>query len=151
MAVIPLFTDEGRPARARRRPVRRSLPPPPASAVALIEQARRGLVTAADILDAPERYAQAHLAALRAAAAVVAVRSRPDGRRSRPLSVWALLSSVAPELREWAAFFAAGSQTRAAVQAGVTRLVSSRDADDLVRQSGEFIELAERVVRGGTR
>jgi SAV_6107-like HEPN len=151
MAVIPLFTDEGRPVRTRHRQVRRSVPPPPASAIALIGQARRGLAAAASTQDAPERYAGAHLAALRAAAAVLAVRSRPDRQRSRPLSVWALLASVAPELREWAAFFAAGSQTRAAVQAGVTRLVSSRDADDLVRQSQEFIDLTERVVRGGPR
>ena len=151
MAVIPLFTDELRPARRRRRPVSRSTPPPPASALALLEQARRGLAAAAGAEEAAERYAGAHLAALRAAAAVVAVRARPDRRRSRPLSVWALLAAVAPELHEWAAFFAAGSRTRAAVQAGVTRLVSSRDADDLVRQSDEFIGLAERLVRGDGR
>jgi SAV_6107-like HEPN len=125
--------------------------PPPASAVALIEQARRGLAVATAEEDIAERYAGAHLAALRAAAAVVAVRARPDRRRQRPLSVWALLASLAPELREWATFFAAGSKTRAAVQAGVTRLVTARDADDLVRQSEEFIDLAERVVRGGHR
>jgi hypothetical protein len=125
--------------------------PPPASAVALVEQARRGLAAAASEEDAAERYAGAHLAALRAAAAVVAVRAQPDRRRQRPLSVWALLASLAPELREWATFFAAGSKTRAAVQAGVTRLVTARDADDLVRQSEEFIDLAERVVRGGHR
>jgi hypothetical protein len=98
-----------------------------------------------------ERYIGAYLAALRAAAAVVAVRAKPDRSRTRPVSVWALLASVAPELREWAAFFAACSRTRAAVQAGVTRLVSTRDADDLVRQAEEFTNLAERLVRGGAR
>lgn len=151
MAVIPLFTDEPRPPRARRQQVRTVGAPVPASAIALMGQARRGLAAAA-VADHPaERYAAAHLAALRAAAAVVAVRARPDRRRARPLSVWALLASVAPELREWAAFFAAGSRTRAAVEAGVTRLVSGRDADDLVRQAGEFADLAERVVCGGGR
>ncbi|HEY0636515.1 MAG TPA: SAV_6107 family HEPN domain-containing protein, partial [Pseudonocardiaceae bacterium] len=74
----------------------------------------------------------------------------PDRRRTRPMSVWALLAAVSPELREWAAFFAAGSRTRAAVEAGVTRLVNARDADDLVRQSAEFTDLAERVVRAGS-
>jgi len=151
MAVIPLFTDQARPGRGQRRTVSRSVPPPPAAALALIEQARSGLAAAAAAEEAAERYAGAHLAALRGAAAVVAVRARPDRGRTRPLSVWALLASVAPELREWAAFFAAGSRTRAAVQAGVTRLVSARDADDLVRQAGEFIDLAERLVRGGGR
>jgi len=151
MSVIPLFTDEPRPARPHRRPVRAVCAPPPASAIALLGQARRGLTAAEAAEEAAERYATAHLAALRAAAAVVAVRARPDRRRARPVSVWALLASVAPELREWASFFAAGSRTRAAVEAGVTRLVSARDADDLVRQAGDFIGLAERAVQGSGR
>lgn len=64
------------------------------------------------------------------------------------MSAWVLLGRVVPELAEWAAFFAAGSGTRVAAQAGVARLVSARDADDLVRQTGQFIELAERAVSG---
>jgi hypothetical protein len=55
---------------------------------------------------------------------------------------------VAPELREWAAFFAAGSSTRASVQAGISRAVSPRAADDLVRQTAQFIELIRRAIRG---
>jgi hypothetical protein len=62
--------------------------------------------------------------------------------------VWTLLPSVAPELREWAAFFAAHSRTRAAVQAGRIRLVNARNADDLVQQAGRFIGLIARVVPG---
>lgn len=143
----PVGRSAGRSAARSRRAVVSA--PPPATAVALVEQARRGLAGAVAAEDAAERYAGAHLAALRAAAAVVAVRARPDRRRQRPVSVWALLASVAPELSEWATFFAAGSKTRAAVQAGVTRLVSTRDADDLVRQVEEFIGLADRTVRGG--
>ncbi|HEY3262383.1 MAG TPA: SAV_6107 family HEPN domain-containing protein [Pseudonocardiaceae bacterium] len=153
MTVIPLFTEQGDAGRGRRRPAspNRSVPPPPASTLGLIDQARSGLATAAAAADVAERYAGAHLAALRAAAAVVAARARPDRHRRRQLSVWALLASLAPELREWATFFAAGSRTRAAVQAGVTRLVSARDADDLVRQAGEFIDLTERLVQDGRR
>lgn len=123
--------------------------PTPRSALSLLHQAARALAEAESQSEAAERYAGAYLAALRAAAAVVVVRARPDSRRRRPLSVWALIALVAPELREWASFFAAGSSTRTAVQAGVTRLVSDRDAGDLVRQAGQFIALAEREVRGG--
>jgi len=153
MAVIPLFSDGagaggGRRGRAARAASGGAVPPP-ASALDLLGAARAGLASTAGAGDAAERYTGAHLAALRAAAAVVAVRARPDRRRAGQPSVWALLASVAPELREWAVFFAAGSRTRAAVQAGVTRLVSARDADDLVRQAEEFIGLAERLVRGG--
>jgi hypothetical protein len=90
-----------------------------------------------------ERYAQAHLAALRAAAAVLAVRARPR-RRAQPTSAWTVLTTVAPELAEWSAFFAAASATRAAAQAGVRHLVTNRDADDMVRQAGQFLILARR-------
>jgi hypothetical protein len=144
--VVPLFP---RPVPASRRP--KAVPPLAGNVVSLFEQARRGLAAAEATEEPAERYAGAHLAALRAAAAVVAVRARPDRRRRQSLSVWALLAAVCPELREWAAFFAAGSRTRAAVQAGVTRLVTARDADDLVRQCAQFIDLAQGTVAGGRR
>jgi hypothetical protein len=126
-------------------------PLPPRTAVTLLNQARRGLEQV-EYTNAPnERFVGAHLAALRAAAAVLAVRGRPHRARSRPTSVWVLLAKMAPELREWAAFFASGSDTRAAVQAGLPRCVSTREADDLVRQVGQFLGIIEHVVRGGTR
>ncbi len=120
------------------------------SAMALLEQARHSLVDAECAPDPADRYVGAHLAALRAAAAVLAARARPGGR-TRPTSAWVLLPGVAPELAEWAAFFAAGSATRVAAQAGVTRLVTARDADDLVRQVGQFLVLVERAVCGAGR
>jgi hypothetical protein len=120
------------------------------SARALLEQARQGLVDAECASDPADRYVGAHLVALRAAAAVLAARARPRAR-SRPTSAWTLLAGVAPELAEWAAFFAAGSATRIAAQAGVTRLVTTRDADDLVRQVGQFLVLVERAIRGTDR
>jgi hypothetical protein len=57
-----------------------------------------------------------------------------------------LLAGVAPELAEWSAFFAATSATRAAAEAGVRRLVTSRDADDMVRQASQFLGLARRCL-----
>jgi hypothetical protein len=89
--------------------------------------------------DGLDRYAIAHLAALRAAAAVLAARARPT--RGRRGSVWTLMTQVAPEFTEWAAFFAAGSAKRQAVQAGLPAGVSPREADDLVRQVVVFISL----------
>jgi hypothetical protein len=116
----------------------------------LLAQARQGLVDAEYAARPMDRYAQAQLSALRAAAAVLAVRARPR-RRARPTNAWDLLARVAPDLAEWAAFFAATSATRAAAEAGVSRLVTCRDADDLVRQAGEFLVLAERAVSGISR
>ena len=123
----------------------------PESALGLLAQAETGLSAAELEEDAARRFAEAYLAALRAAAALLAMRGRPHRARSRPMSVWTLLSSVAPELREWAAFFASCSATRASVQAGITRAVSTRSADDLVRQSGQFLELVSRSIRGAGR
>jgi hypothetical protein len=114
----------------------------------LLGQARRGIVVAVTATRPHERYAAAHLAALRAAAAVLAARARPlDARRSRgPRNVWALLSKVAPELTEWAAFFAAGAAKRAAAEAGLTRAVTAREADDLVRDAETFLAVVETTL-----
>lgn len=69
--------------------------------------------------------------------------NRPT-RRARPTSVWTLLVRVAPELAEWAAFFAAGADKRIAAQAGLRGAVTAREADDLVRDAGLFIDLVVR-------
>lgn len=108
----------------------------------LLAMARQGLAEAEHATTDGFRYAAAHLAALRAAAAVLAACARPDPRRrSRITSVWVLLTAVAPELAEWAEFFAAGAAKRAAAEAGIPRVVTTREADDLVRTAGEFVEL----------
>jgi SAV_6107-like HEPN len=127
------------------------LPAIPPSALRLLTEAEQGLREAAHEPDPGRRFAAAYLCALRAAAAVLALRGRPHRGRSRPTSVWTLLASVAPEFREWAAFFASGSATRASVQAGITRAISPRSADDLVRQTGQFIDLVRQAIRGAVR
>lgn len=113
--------------------------PVPQAARDLLADASRGLGRACDAPDPADRYAIAHLAALRAAAAVLAARARPT--RGRRGSVWTLMTQVAPEFAEWAAFFAAGSAKRQAVQAGLPAGVSPREADDLVRQVAVFLAL----------
>ncbi|MCA1824149.1 MAG: SAV_6107 family HEPN domain-containing protein [Mycobacteriales bacterium] len=113
---------------------------------ALLTAARAQLGDAARARVPADRYAAAHLAALRAAAAVLAAGARPAPpgvRRSRPVSAWALLPDVAPELREWAAFFAAGARKRAAAEAGLPGAVTTREADDLVRDVESFLALVE--------
>jgi hypothetical protein len=118
------------------------------SALALLESARHGLAAAECETSAGARYVAAHLAALRAAAAVVAARPQPGavGRRKRPRSVWELLPRVEPALSEWAAFFAAGAGKRAAAEAGLPRAVTLREADDLLRDAGTFVSLAENAL-----
>ena len=50
---------------------------------------------------------------------------------------------MAPELDEWARFFAAGAAKRAAAEAGSTRAVTDREADDLVRDADRFLGVIE--------
>ena len=110
----------------------------------LLMLARRGLAEAAETRPDGLRYAAAHLSALRAAAAMLAARARPaPTRRNRVTSVWALLVLVAPELGEWAAFFATGATKRAAAEAGIPRVVSAREADDLLRAAEQFVAVVE--------
>ena len=123
----------------------RSAPVPTAS-YELLDVARHGLSLSAMAETAAERYAAAHLAALRAAAAVLASRARPAGSRRGPRSVWVVLPQVAPELGEWAAFFAAGAGKRASAEAGMIGVVTVREADDLLRDAGSFVALVETIL-----
>lgn len=116
------------------------------AAAGLVRQARAGVVEAQHETDPAQRFATAYLAALRAAAAMLALRGRPHRGRARPASAWVLLTRLAPELTEWAAFFASCSATRAAILAGVTSHVSQRTADDLVRQAAQFADIVAGAV-----
>jgi SAV_6107-like HEPN len=130
---------EMRPHLAGRRP------PVVSAAFDLLDTARRDIAEAMTTTVPTERYAAAHLAALRTAAAVLAVRTRPTTTK-RPRNVWVLLPQVAPELTEWSAFFAAGAAKRAAAEAGLTRAVRPREADDLLRDVQTFLALVETTL-----
>ena len=129
-------------------PVLRRTTAPPA-ALDLLAQARAGLDEAA-VLETPnERYAAAHLAALRTAAAVLAARGRPERtprRRARIRSAWEVLPEIAPELDEWSALFASGAERRARAEAGIRGAAGHRDADDLIRDVAMFVRLVERML-----
>ena len=115
--------------------------PLPLAARDLLVASARGLGAAAAAASAERRYTEAHLAALRAAAALLAARARPQRGRSRVRSVWSVLPSVAPDLAEWAAFFAGSAPLRAAVEAGLPAAVTPRAADDLLRDAETFLDL----------
>ncbi|WP_274557432.1 SAV_6107 family HEPN domain-containing protein [Streptomyces spiramyceticus] len=129
-------------------PVLRRAGAPPA-ALSLLAQARTGLDEAATLETSNERYATAHLAALRTAAAVLAARARPETtarRRQRIRSAWEVLPEIAPELTEWSALFASGARRRARAEAGIQGAATSRDADDLLRDAAMFLRLVERLL-----
>jgi SAV_6107-like HEPN len=119
---------------------------PQRTPIELIVIARRGLAEARATESSAQSYATAHLAALRAAAAVLAARARPapTGRR-RITSVWVLLTMVAPELSDWAAFFAAGAAKRSAAESGIA-VVTAEEAEHLILHAARFIEIVQKTL-----
>jgi hypothetical protein len=78
---------------------------------------------------------------------LLADRARPGtGKPRRPTSVWTLLVGVAPEMEPWAGYFAAGAGKRAAAEAGLRGAVTTREADDLMRDAAEFVALIETAL-----
>ncbi len=113
-------------------------------ACVLLDEAR----TAAEPGD---RLVAAHLAALRAVAAVLAQRGRPPRRRGqpRPLSAWVQLPLVAPELAGWAPVFAAAAPRRAAVENGRTGVVSAQQARDHLAAAEALVAEVSRLLGTG--
>ncbi|MBB3661151.1 hypothetical protein FB384_000055 [Prauserella sediminis] len=139
----------------RRRVTQPALPfaeaPPAAPAAApLLAQARRGIQAARGESDVVERFTGAYLSALRAAAAVLTARGRPHRGRAKPQSTWSLLESAAPELAGWAAYFAGYSARYSAVRSGAYRGADEELAHELLQRAGEFLAIADVVVRGQT-
>ena len=118
----------------------------PATTHSYLARAAQSLSEAVTATDVPTRYACAHVAALCAAAALLAARARPAPRGRRQKNAWVLLAEVAPELTEWATFFAAGAAKRAAAEAGSTRAVTEREADDLLRDADRFLGVVEQCL-----
>lgn len=119
-----------------------STPPTRRNGLTLAKQAGDVLGEAGAADEPGERFRLAHLSALRTAAALFADRARPAVRR-RPTNAWVLLADVAPELTDWASYFSAGAEKRAAIEAGALHVVNQREADDLLRAATEFLAMVE--------
>lgn len=135
------------PSRTTQRSPGRGASTPPASAD-LFALARRGLETA-QTLDGPLRqYAAIHLAAMRAAAAVVAARKRPEhrlGRRARIRGTWDVLPEVAPEFAEFAAYFDRTTIKRVRAEAGIAGAVDIHELEDLRLMTTRFVRKVEAL------
>jgi hypothetical protein len=124
----------------------------------LLADAARDLMLAELATRPTDRYAAAHLAALRAAAAVIAARSgapeswrpvcgaRNTPRGRRPASAWDQLRAAAPELTDWADYFASGADKRSAAAAGLSNAVSRDEAEIHYRDASTFLGLVRALV-----
>lgn len=89
-----------------------------------------------------EQFLCAYDLARSAALAVVLAATRPRAR----WQLWQWLGRIAPELREWAEYFAAHDEVAAVAQAGATAMITQRQADDFERGVRKFTrECAKRL------
>ena len=98
----------------------------------------------------PERYAHAHVAALRATAALLAARAQPGAAgpaRRAQKNAWVLLAEVAPGARRVGGVLRRGRRQAGRRRGGSRRAVTEREADDLVRDADRFLALVEDVAR----
>jgi hypothetical protein len=117
--------------------------------VRMLARADAELLAAQFSGEAWERFTHAHLAAVRAAAAVVAARGRPSGRGA-PRTVWEMLVAVAPEMSRWAALFADGARLRAALDAGRFEAVSAARSEQALCDAEDFVDVARLAVQETT-
>lgn len=103
----------------------------------LMTRVRSSLADAYAAPGTAERHLAASVAVLRAATAVVTVRGGglPG---TRPTDPWALLVRLAPELAEWADYFALVAD-RGIELAARRAPVRAREADDLLRAAEAFV------------
>lgn len=114
---------------------------------AVLDQARDLLVDARKQPRAADRFRLAHLAALRATAALLSAYTEPGQRIARrPTSAWVLLTKLLPPLTPWAEYFAAGAPQRAAADAGVLTTVTEADSLELTAAVQTFLDLCAFLV-----
>lgn len=121
------------------------------SAARLVRRAEDELSQVTSGQDPQQAFLHAHMAALRAAAAVLEVQVVPSGRRRRVRSVWDQLAESGPDWQEWAGYFAQGARARAAIESGRSVHLTPGEADALVAAATDFVALVRDVVTASAR
>ena len=111
----------------------------------LLRRADAELLSAQFSSEPWEMFSHAHLAALRAGAALVAERGRPAGRGA-PRTVWGMLDAVAPELHALSALFAQSATLRSAVDAGRFELVTATRAQRALAAAEQLFDAVRGAV-----
>lgn len=117
------------------------------AALELLDRSRGSLLTAGRATTSNDRYIAAHLGALRAGAALLTRTPVPGARgRGGPVrTVWQGIGEAAPELREWADYFAVCGTRRTRLETGCG-YASLREADDLLRAAETFAGLVQAAL-----
>lgn len=116
-----------------------------AAALSLLMRAEVGLLEANGESTPTARFVGAHRTALRAAAAVLAVRGRPR-RGAGVLNTWAVLPKVAPELAPWCPIFEASAPIRHALETGARDQVADPAAEQLLIDTEHFVDAVGQLL-----
>lgn len=94
-----------------------------------------------------EQFLGAHMAALKGAAAALAI-GGPNGqsKRRRLRSAWVQLEELGEQWHPWVIYYEASARTRAALSSGLLREIGSEQAQDALRVTGRFLESVEEFV-----
>ncbi|WP_300676641.1 SAV_6107 family HEPN domain-containing protein [Nocardioides sp.] len=115
----------------------------PATTHVYLVRAAESLDEALASSDPAVRFANAHVAALRAAAAWLAARTKPAAGKRRSRNAWVLLAASSDEMADWATYFSAGAGKRAAAEAGSASAVTAAEADTLLEAADRFLGVVE--------
>ncbi|WP_132472907.1 SAV_6107 family HEPN domain-containing protein [Rhodococcus sp. SMB37] len=121
-----------------------------ARAASLLRKADE-LLSGAAGADVPgERFRLSYLAALRGAGAVVAAAElrgfHQPKRRPATRNAWVMMMRADDTFAGWADYFADRSAARAAVEAGVQRVVDAEDASRFYDEVGRFLHDVENYL-----
>ncbi|MBO3143019.1 SAV_6107 family HEPN domain-containing protein [Dermatophilus congolensis] len=111
------------------------------AALDLLAKAHSICTQALNAQTASERYVDAHLAALRAAGAIVAAKLGTPA----PRGAWAAVAELAPELSDWSIYFARATTRRQRIESGLWE-PSDDEAASFVEASKTFVDLTAAVL-----
>ncbi|MFV0254410.1 MAG: SAV_6107 family HEPN domain-containing protein [Beutenbergiaceae bacterium] len=116
----------------------------------LLARADAELDAAAVASSGAMQYLHAHMAAIRTAAALLTMSAAATARRRRLTSVWDQLADAGPQWQRWAARFAAGAPTRAAIEAGLIAELEPQAVSAAIAASIRFREQVGAVAGTAT-
>ncbi|UFU05136.1 SAV_6107 family HEPN domain-containing protein [Ruania halotolerans] len=99
--------------------------------------------------DPRETFVHAHMAALRAGAAVLALHPAPlPSRRRRSVrSVWEQLAECGTQWESWAAYFAQGASIRAAIETDRDVTLTPDRVEEAVAAAADFVAIVTRTAQ----
>lgn len=91
------------------------------------------------------KYRHAHLAALRAAGALIA--TFPSRSRKRSFNAWTQIAAIDEQWQPWAQYFAGGARLRQGIEAGWVTDEQVEPYLDIVEQAHRFVEVVRQSLQ----